>query len=241
MKLLKMIGALCALIYRSIAEPIYRWRQYWKLKCTLWGKVRFNSTVQITLDSTFEGANSIGECSYIAGTMGYGTYCMQNCHIEGNIGRFCSIAADVKVARGTHPTTLPYATTSPMFFSTRKQAGTTFTAIDRFEELKAPVSIGNDCWIGQRALIVGGVTIGDGAVVMAGAVVTKDVPPYAIVGGVPARVVKYRYDEEMIDFLLKTQWWNKPIDWLKANHALLCDIDALKKRHYNEKTIHHNH
>jgi len=229
MKLFKMIGALCALIYRSITEPICRWWQYWKLKRAWWGKVRFNSTVRITPGTTFEGANSIGDNSYIAGSVGYGTYCMQNCYIEGCIGRFCSIAADVKVARGTHPTTLPYATTSPMFFSTRKQAGTTFTTIDRFDELKAPVTIGNDCWIGQRAILIGGITIGDGAVVMAGAVVTKDVPPYAIVGGVPAKIVKYRYDEETIDFLLKAQWWNKPSDWLKANHALLCDMEALKK------------
>lgn len=224
-----MFSALCALVYRSIVEPICRWWQYWQLKCALWGKVRFNSTVRITPDSTFEGANSISDSSYIAGDMGYGTYCMQNCSIEGCVGRFCSIAADVKVARGTHPTTHPYATTSPMFFSTRKQSGASFTQIDRFVELKAPVSIGNDCWIGQRTILIGGITIGDGAVVMAGAVVTKDVPPYAIVGGVPAKVVRYRYDEETIAFLLKTRWWDKPIEWLKENHALLCDIEALKR------------
>lgn len=93
----------------------------------------------------------------------------------------------------------------------------------------APVTIGNDCWIGQRAILIGGITIGDGAVVMAGAVVTKDVPPYAMVGGVPAKIIKYRYDEETIDFLLKAQWWNRPIEWLKENHALLCDIERLKE------------
>lgn len=224
-----MLGALCAWGYRSIAEPICRWWQYWKLKRAWWGKVRFNSTARITPNATFEGANSIGDRCYFSGTLGYGSYCMQDCCIEGTVGRFCSIAAEVKVARGTHPTTIPYATTSPMFFSIRKQTGTTFTTIDRFEELKPPATIGNDCWIGQRAILIGGITIGDGAVVMAGAVVTKDVPPYAIVGGVPARIVKYRYDEETIDFLLKTHWWNKPIDWLNANHALLCDMDALKK------------
>lgn len=229
MKLIKMIGALCALVYRSIANPTCRYIDYWQLKFKWWGKVRFNSTATLTPESSFEGANSIGDRTYIAGRMGYGSYCMQDCHIEGNIGRFCSIAADVKVARGTHPTTLPYATTSPMFFSTRKQTGTTFTTIDRFDELKTPVTIGNDCWIGQRAILIGGITIGDGAVVMAGAVVTKDVPPYAVVGGVPAKIVKYRYDKETIDFLLKTEWWNKPIDWLKDNHALICDMDALKK------------
>lgn len=229
MKIIRQICALGALVYRSIANPICRYRDYWQLKFKWWGKVRFNSTVSITPDSTFEGANSIGNRTYIASRMGYGSYCMQDCHIEGTIGRFCSIAAEVKVARGTHPIELPYATTSPIFFSTRKQTGTTFTTAERFDELKEPVVIGNDCWIGQRALIVGGVTIGDGAVVLAGAVVTKDVPPYAIVGGVPAKIIRYRYDEEMIAFLLKTRWWDKPIDWLKENHTLLCDMEALKK------------
>lgn len=224
-----MFSACCALIYRSVTMPIIRYVDYWTLKRKHWGVLRFNSSVKISSNSSFEGANTILGNTYFNGSMGYGAYICHNCYIEGCIGRFCSIAADVKVARGTHPTTLPYATTSPMFFSTRKQAGTTFTTIDRFDELKALVTIGNDCWIGQRAILIGGITIGDGAVVMAGAVVTKDVPPYAIVGGVPARIVKYRYDEETIDFLLKTEWWNKPIDWLKDNHALMCDMEALKK------------
>lgn len=161
--------------------------------------------------------------------MGYGSYCMQDCCIEGNIGRFCSIAAEVKVVRGTHPIGLPYATTSPMFFSTRKQTCVTFVTEERFGELKEPIRVGNDCWIGSRSLVVGGVTIADGAVVLAGAVVTKDVPPYAVVGGVPARVVRYRYDQATIDFLLQTRWWEQPTEWLKEHAEWLCDVETLKK------------
>ena len=63
---------------------------------------------------------------------------------------------------------------------------------------------------------------------MAHAVVTKDVPPYAIVGGIPAKVIGYRYDEETIDFLLKIKWWNNDINWFKENWELLCDLDKLK-------------
>ena len=96
-------------------------------------------------------------------------------------------------------------------------------------ERKISVKIGNDCWIGEGAFLVGGITIGDGAVILAHAVVTKDVPPYAIVGGVPAKIQKYRYDEETIDFLQKIQWWNSPIEWLQENWELLCDLDKLKK------------
>ena len=78
-------------------------------------------------------------------------------------------------------------------------------------------------------LIVGGIKIEDGAIVLAGAVVTKDVPPYAIVGGIPAKIVAYRYDSETIKFLLHIKWWNNSKDWLRKNWVLMCDMNELKK------------
>ena len=98
------------------------------------------------------------------------------------------------------------------------------------------VEIGNDVWIGEGAFLVGGITIEDGAVILAHAVVTKDVPPYAIVGGVPARIIKYRYDEETIAFLLRVKWWNNSIDWFQQNWRLLTDIEKLKE-YYTHKHI----
>ncbi len=104
---------------------------------------------------------------------------------------------------------MSYKSTSPIF--TEKKNATGYSWIkDTIAPPFKRVKIGNDVWIGYGALIVGGVTIGDGACIGAGAIVTKDVPPYAIVGGVPAKVLKYRFPEQIIAKLLDEKWWNKP-------------------------------
>lgn len=223
-----MILAGILLCVRTIYNKFKDISTYWQNKIKYWGKLRFNSTVKIDKSSFFEGANTIGDNSSFSGKMGYGTYICNDCSIIGNIGRFSSIAAEVGNSLGVHPFLSPYVSTSPMFFSLRKQTGETFARKQLYEELKDPIEIGHDCWIGQRAFIVGGIKIGTGAVVLAGAIVTKDVPPYAIVGGVPAKVLKYRYDEETISFLLSSEWWNKPIDWLRDNYELFSDIEKFK-------------
>lgn len=226
---MSILKSIILLIYRSVRDFVLRYKNYLTLKLRFRGKVRFNTSTKVDISSSFEGANVIGDNTKFCGCMGYGSYICNDCSIIGGIGRFTSIAAEVRNAQGVHPITAPYATTSPMFFSLKKQSGITFAKNQLFDEMRAPISIGNDCWIGQRAFFVGGLTIGDGAVVLAGAVVTKDVPPYAIVGGVPAKIIKYRYDEETIKFLLEKKWWDMPIEWLKENSALLCDIDRLKE------------
>lgn len=82
------------------------------------------------------------------------------------------------------------------------------------------VRIGNDVWIGANAVILPGVTVGDGAVIAAGAVVTKDVKPYSIVGGVPAKLIKYRFEPWQIELLLKLKWWDWPLEKIKENITL---------------------
>ncbi len=201
----------------------------WYMRMKYRNRVIICSGCTINLRSSFEGANKIYQNSRFNGSMGYGSYIAPNCKIHAHIGRFTSIAPDVECNHGTHPIGLPNVTTSPMFFSTQKQTGTTFADSMKFQEFKPTIEIGNDVWIGQKVFMVGGIKIGDGAVVLAGAVVTKDVPPYAIVGGVPAKVMKYRYDEETIKFLLKVQWWNKDIEWLKEHWQLLNDMEAFKE------------
>jgi chloramphenicol O-acetyltransferase type B len=129
------------------------------------------------------------------------------------ICRFCSIGPYLICGYGDHPT--DWLSTSPVFFSTLKQCGATFSETDFFEERK-PILIGHDVWIGARVFIRDGIKIGNGAIVAAGAVVTKDVPEYAVVGGVPAKVIRYRFSREIIESLLSISWWDWPKEKLCA-------------------------
>lgn len=146
------------------------------------------------------------------------------------IGRYTVMAFGVQIVTGTHPTR-KFATVHPAFYSLLKQYGFTYVDHQKFEEIMRAdedghnVVIGNDAWIGANVQIIGGCTIGDGAIVAAGAVVTKDVPPYAIVGGVPARVIRYRYTGDQIEKLLKFQWWNKDESWIKTHAEDFEDIE----------------
>ena len=128
------------------------------------------------------------------------------------VGKFCSIATNVKIGMGTHR--MDYLSTSPIFTELSNGLGHSWTTENMVEPYKE-VIIGNDVWIGERAMILGGVKVGDGAVIGAGAIVTKDVPPYAVVGGVPAKIIRYRFPEDQIDDLLKLQWWNRPDETLR--------------------------
>lgn len=100
-----------------------------------------------------------------------------------------------------------------------------FNYIDKHQ--KFTVMIGNDVWIGSGVKIVEEVTIGDGAVVAEGTIVTKYVPPYAIVGGVLAKIIKYRFDEETIKKLLELKWWEKYQGWIKNNADDFDDVEKL--------------
>lgn len=137
--------------------------------------------------------------------------------IYGNVGKFCSIGGGSVIGMGTH--TLNHISTSSIFTAVSNGTGSKWTSIQTYEE-HTPVTVGNDVWIGIHSMIMGGVTIGNGAVVGAGAVVTKDVPPYAIVGGVPAKVIKYRFSEDVIEKLEASKWWTLDDEILKQNIEL---------------------
>ena len=212
----------------------------WILRLKWHGKLQFEQGCDIALQAQFEGMNKIYSHSSFGGILGYGSYIGHHSSLTAKIGRFCSISNHVICNAGIHPFQAPFATTSPCFFSLRKQNGATFATQQMLNEIKTTdnegafdCEIGNDVWICEGVFINGGIHIADGAVVLAHAVVTKDVPPYAIVGGVPAKIIGYRYDEATIKWLLNVQWWNNPIAWFRAHWSLLCDIDKLRA-YYNK-------
>ena len=132
-----------------------------------------------------------------------------NCQVtNATIGNFTAIGKNTVITVGQHPTN--YLTSHSIFYKKGNWGwhGDWIAPIDFNSNQK--VNIGNDVWIGRQCIIMDGVTIGNGAIIATGAVVTKDVPPFAIVGGVPAKIIKYKYSQEMIELLEKIQWWNLP-------------------------------
>lgn len=147
------------------------------------------------------------------------------------IGKFCSIACGAKFIFTSANHSLKSLSTYPfpIFF---EEWGLDVKNIREAWDNKGDIVIGSDVWIGYEAVILSGVTIGDGAVVGARAVVTKDVPPYTVVGGVPARPIKKRFDEQTIDRLLKLRWWDLGREKIKECIPFIQsgNVDALIKQ-----------
>lgn len=194
--------------------------------------------VQLGAEASLQGSTII-ECEppvaiagavNMNGSIGAYTYARPETNLQGvlAIGRYCSIASGVHIGGGEHPT--DWLSTHPFQYGHASVSQKFSKRQDfPFRTKPTPVSlgvIGNDVWLGARSIIRRGVTIGDGAVVGAGAVVTKDVPPYAIVVGSPARVIRYRFPPETIQRLQRVKWWNYTADSLldvrfwNIDHAL---------------------
>ena len=200
--------------------------------------LKFGREVYIDRATIFEGYNYLSNFSaLLSSRIGYASYLGEKTSlINANIGRYTSIGPDVKGIYGQHPSK-GFISTHPAFFSMRKQVGFTYVDQQLFPEVPDPIEpgspytikIGNDVWIGAGVRIMEGVQIGDGAIVAARALVTKDVPPYAIVGGIPAKTIKMRFDPEQIDFLMRYKWWDKDPEWIKAHAGEFADSDSFFK------------
>ena len=204
-----------------------------KIKRLLLYKIRYRGK-NVRISSSAYVVNTVFEdnCSIAEGVVMINSSCGRYTYIGkdsvlsySKIGRFCSIAQNVKVCRGNHP--LNFVSTHPSFYSdTKEQMGYTIhRGSNLYDKLyKYPsgennyqVIIENDVWIGAHVLILGGVRIGNGAVIGAGSVVTKDVEPYAVVGGNPARIIKKRFCDEIIHKLQTIKWWNMSLNSIIVN------------------------
>lgn len=209
-----------------------------------WLRFNLSNSIEIGRNAKVRGAKiaenvRIGaQCNIQGGKVDCYSYMGNYCELpQVEIGKFCSIATHVTLAAGNHP--MSYVSTSPYTYSTIRNSFTkkqlyTQEFFYTDETHKYLCKIGNDVWIGTGATLVCGskaLNIGNGAVIAAGSVVTKDVPPYAVVAGCPAKILRYRFSDETISEMEKEKWWDKSEEWIESRLRLFqIQVDYLQER-----------
>lgn len=233
---MKRLRLFLHLFIGTFSPPQQLWR---KVRAVLGAPcVRFFPGTRISC-CRFEGYNALRQGVILSdSTLGEGTYINRGSRIHGaRIGRWCSIAEDVRIGLGGHPVQ-DFVSTSGLFLTdtTDLLGFTIHQGGDRCELYRKAdgiynVIIGHDVWIGAGATILDGVTIAPGAVVAAGAVVTQDVDPYTIVGGIPARPIRRRFSDEQVRYLLDFQWWNQGVEWVREHYMEMEDIESFMRKY----------
>ncbi len=169
--------------------------------------VKINKLAYVT-NTNFSGNNYVDRfCRIRNSSFGSYSYIGYNSDINNvQIGNYCSISSDVKIGLNSHPIHL--FSTSPIFYSDTNPFGKKINKISYDDSPKITV-IKNDVWIGTNVIIMEGISIGNGSIIAAGSVVTKDIGEYEIVGGIPAKIIKKRFDKETIKKLSDSKWWEK--------------------------------
>jgi acetyltransferase-like isoleucine patch superfamily enzyme len=158
--------------------------------------------------------------------LGNYSYCGERTRLsKAVVGKFTCIGPGVQIGLGNHPVG-EHVSIHPAFYSKAGQVGRTFVPETIFDEKPKATEIGNDVWIGANVIISGGVTIGNGAVIASGAVVTKDVLPYEVVGGIPAKKIRMIFIEDKVLFLQEFKWWEKTDEWLAQNASSFKNIET---------------
>ena len=172
----------------------------------IWSKIFKKIRSSAIKNSTIHRTSKVESgSSFINSEMGKHSFCGYDCDISNaTIGSFCSIANGVVIGGGMHP--INWVGTSPVFYEGRDSVKAKFSKHKR-EKIKN-TTIGHDVWIGQNVIIKQGINIGTGSIIGMGSIVTKDIPPYSIYAGNPAKLIRERFDKKTIDKLLKIEWWN---------------------------------
>ena len=194
----------------------------------LWNKFLLKIRGKAIVGSNIHKTSKIGAgCRIVSVSMGRHSFCGYDCTlINCRIGAFCSLADNVSVGLASHP--VDWVSTSPVFIE-RKGSIKMRYASHPYEP-SCETSIGNDVWIGKGAYIKAGVHIGNGAVVGMGSVVTKDVPDYAIVAGVPAKIIRRRFDDKQIEKLRELKWWDWADEKISKYASFVTDINKFLEK-----------
>ncbi len=168
------------------------------------------SVLELDESSTFEQPTNLSADINPSAPVHIGAFTLLNGPAIANctIGRYCSLALGATIGAADHPVDFLTSSTAgwhPNFLGWRDGRGGPLPSVDFVG--RPHTQIGNDVWLGHGAFLRAGVTIGDGAIIAAGAVVTRDVPPFAIVGGVPAKIIRYRFDAATIERIQRLRWW----------------------------------
>ncbi len=203
-------------------NPFTYWLRWlykkWSLQLKYSGKhLRVEYMAEVK-DCKFNTYNTVYKFARLRNSeLGDYTYVARESQIfNTKVGKFTCIGPNVSTGMGAHPSA-EFVSIHPLFYSTIGQSsGLVIVEKNLFDEYPH-TEIGNDVWIGNNVTVRSGVKIGDGAIIGSGAVVTKDVEPYSIVGGVPAKIIKYRFSQDEIEYQLQFKWWDKDLEWLKKN------------------------
>jgi len=172
--------------------------------------------------------------SFVNSSMDKYSFCGYNCEISHcEIGSYVSIANNVIIGGGVHP--MDWVGMSPVFYIGRDSVKKKFSSFERLPP--TTTIIGNDVWIGNNVLIKQGVKIGHGSVIGMGSVITKNVESYSIVAGVPGREIKKRFDEDVINELLKIKWWDFSDDKLERYATYIKNPKFFIKQYYIDSKI----
>lgn len=229
--LTRKLGEVASILYRALIFPFVR------IYIEATTKSIMKQGTYVNKGTVLRGRNFLGKGSVLTNAdLGFGSYISVNGDLSNaRVGKYCSIGPNLCSIGGNHPVK-EFASIHPAFYAKENGAGFSYVSENLFDEDKFVdkslgyfYEVGNDVWIGANVSICQGIHIGDGAVIGANSLVNKDVEPYAIYVGVPAKKIGQRFSDEEIEKLLKLKWWEKDEKWIRENATKFKNVGELLK------------